>query len=111
MTLTKYREPDEKPSTVDQMIAKSMVGRIERGALQVLRSAIDKVLRRKMNPYERCGAYVLHSINVLIQNGESTSEIFERHENIVEMIADIKRENLKRLDVEQRKHRVLGGKE
>lgn len=97
-----FRIPEEKPDEVQKMMAISLVARIENGAKKILRSRLDKMLSRKMNLYERCGAYVLHSFNVLIQSGASTEEVLERHADIVEMITEIKRKNLERLDADGR---------
>ncbi|GAB5407370.1 MAG: hypothetical protein Aurels2KO_56010 [Aureliella sp.] len=96
--MVEYLDPIEEPDAIDVMRAKSMVARMQKYAGIVFRSSVDRMLRKKANPYERCGAYIVHSMNVLVEAGEPTEALFERHADMVEMLTEIKRETLEQHD-------------
>lgn len=98
--MTNYVEPTEKPNAVEVMHAQSAIGRISKYGAEVMRSAIDRVLRRQLNPNERSAAYILHSMNVLIEAGMGTEEMLEKHSWLVTTITELKSEMLDRMDKE-----------
>lgn len=99
--MVEYVDAQEKPDAIEIMRAKSMVERMQKYAMTILRSPVDRLLQKKANPYERCGAYVIHSMKVLVEARLPTEELLERHADIVKMITEIKREALEQLDKEE----------
>jgi hypothetical protein len=98
--MTKYKEPAFKISSVELLQVQTHLKRINDAARQVRASPIDQTLREALNPYERCGAYILHSFNVLVESGMATEELMSQHATIVQSITELKRATLLAADDE-----------
>ncbi|HBE72294.1 MAG TPA: hypothetical protein DDW52_29520 [Planctomycetaceae bacterium] len=98
--MTEYCDPEYEIDSVDLLRVQTHIKRINDAARQVIASPIDQVLRKELNPYERCGAYILHSFNVLVENGMATEELMAQHATIVQSITELKLATLLAADEE-----------
>ena len=83
------------------MRAQTLVQRLSKYGSKIMRSSIDRLLKRDLSPFERSGSYVLHSMNVLIETGMSTDEVLNKHAEIVELVTATKDATLRELDNDQ----------
>jgi hypothetical protein len=82
----------------DYRRAQGMLDRVQKAAFKIDGSQIDRNRSRKLTPPELAGAYILRSIDVLVQAGLSWEEIEQRYREMVRTALAIRGEQYRKAD-------------